>query len=79
MVRFLSTLVFDTSQPLELRPCLVICPVGDVLVLHPEILPEVIGAAVHGESASGEQLTGHDRGIRVTKVCHHTGLSVQLI
>lgn len=52
-----------------------VCSIMAVFVLA-EIVVKVVGPAVHGEAPTRKQFARHDRGIGVTKVCHHIRLPV---
>lgn len=50
-----------------------------IVFLRSKIIVKIVGTAVHRESTTGQQFPWYNRRICVTKVCHHTRLSIQLI
>lgn len=61
---------------LEFRSSFLVGPVLDGILVPAQVLVEIIGPAVHGKAAAGQQFSGHDRGVGVTKVRHHVCLPV---
>ena len=63
----------------KLWPCFVVSSILIFLVLRSVIIVEIVGTAVHRESTTRQQFSWHDCRVRVTKVCHHARLPIQLI